>query len=110
MVFRDGAHPLSFLFKKGYQHCFVCVECDGFWIQIDGERGIPVIKTVATADFDLLTHIRSMGFTVVETSQRPSSVTFPFAARNCVGLVKTVLCLNSWSLTPYGLYKYLRKH
>ena len=110
MVFRDGCHPLSWILKTGFQHCFVCVKSDGFWIQVDAERGIPVIKTVATADFDLLTHIRNMGFTVVETYQRTFAVTFPISVRNCVGLVKTVLCINSWSLTPCGLYNYLRTH
>lgn len=112
VVFRDfknAQHPLAFLLKKGFQHCFVCVQSEGFWIQIDGGVGVPFIKAVAAADFDLAAHIRGLGFTVVETNQRQSSVTFPFSIRNCVGLVKTVLCINSWALTPYGLYKYLRK-
>lgn len=109
VVFRDGSHPLSWLLKKGFQHCFVCIDSNGLWIQVEGSE-VPVIKYLTTSDFDLASHLRGMGFTVVETYQG-RSVTFPFAARNCVGLVKTILCITSWSLTPYGLYKYLtRKH
>ena len=109
-MFRDGSHPLKWMLRKGFQHCFVCVESDGFWIQIDAETGITIVKTVATSDFDLAAHIKGMGFTVVETYQRQASVTFPFSIRNCAGLVKAILCIGSWSLTPYGLYKYLRKN
>jgi hypothetical protein len=105
----DGSHPLSFLLKKGFQHCFVCIEDNGLWIQVDGGIGIPIIKYLTTSDFDVAGYWRSQGLTVIETTRRNQSILWPFKIHNCVGLVKWILCINSWSLTPYGLYKYLRK-
>jgi len=105
IIFRDGDHVLSFLLKKGFQHCFVCIEQNGLWIQIDYRAGVPDIRYLSQSDFDLASFYRDQGMTVVETTQGSKPATFPFSLRNCVGMAKQILCINNFALTPYGLYK-----
>lgn len=111
VVFHDrieSRHPLAFLLRRGFWHCFCCVLSNGLWIQIDGEEGVPVVRYLCEDDeFDLVAHYRDQGCTVVETVQRAECLPSPLALRNCVGLVKATLCIRSWAITPYGLYKHL---
>lgn len=109
-MFMDGTHPLSRLLKKGFQHCFVCIVDNGLWIQIDGGINSPTVRYLTTDDFDMAGYWRDRGMTVVETRQHRAVLHWPFAVRNCVGLVKTILCLPTWAWTPNGLYKYLLRN
>ena len=111
VVFGDGErqHWLAWLLKPGFRHCFVCLEDNDLWLQVDGAEGVPIIKYLTTSDFDLTMFYRDQGMTVVETYQRIKPVIWPLMLRNCVGLVKTVLCIRSMSLTPYSLYKRLKR-
>jgi hypothetical protein len=98
------------MLKRGFEHCFVCLEERGAWFQLDADFGIPVVRYLTTSDYDLAKYWREdHGFMAVETLQGDNAVTWPWALRNCVGFVKGILCINSWTLTPYGLYKYLRR-
>lgn len=107
----DDSHPLSFMLRKGFRHCFVCLEDNGLWFLLDGGPGVPRIKYLTTSDFDLIKFYRDQGMTVIETSQRDKPVLSPFILRNCTGMVKAVLCIRSLSVTPYQLYQFLRsKH
>lgn len=110
VVFKSGDHPLSFLLKKGFQHCFVCVEHNKLWLQIDYGSGMPEIRYLSESSFDLTSYFKDQGMTVVKAVQREKSVTIPLVIRNCVGTVKQILCINSLALTPYALYKYLVKN
>ena len=105
----DNTHPLAWLLKPGFRHCFVCLESNGLWLLVDGGPGIPDIKYLTESDFDLAAFYREKGFIVVETHQRQKAVTAPLVLRNCVGLCKAVLCIAGWSFTPFGLYKQLEK-
>jgi len=109
VVFRGlkAEHPLGFLLKKGFRHCFVCLENDDLWIQIDYCAGIPEVKYLANNDFDLKGFYEDQGMTVVETYQRDTAPTVPVVIRNCVGLVKQVLGIRNFSFTPYSLYRRL---
>lgn len=110
VVFNDGAdgHPLGWMLKRGFRHCFVVLDSSGLWLRVDGERGIPVVAYVTTSDFDLAGFYREQGYTVVETEQRSRPVTWPLVLRNCVGLVAAVLCV-PFAATPYRLYCRLMK-
>lgn len=112
VVFGDGgspAHPLAFLLRKGFKHCCVAVVDGDYWIVVDGERGIPTIHVIAPSSFDLAGHYRDCGLTVIETEQRAEPKLLPLALNNCAGLVKAVLCLKTWAVTPWQLYKFLVK-
>lgn len=110
VVFCNTEHSLSWMLKEGFRHCFVCLASNGLWIQVDAKHGIPYVHYLTTDDFDLAGFYRDQGLTVIETEQRQHAVTWPLVIRNCVGLVTSVLCIERWLVTPYGLYKYLRKH
>ena len=109
-VFHDhGEGFLARFLKPGFRHVFVAIQSGECWIQIDGQAGIPEIESVAPADFDIADWYRGHGFTVVETHQRQKAPLGPFAVANCVGLAKAILCVHSPAITPYGLYKHLRR-
>ena len=110
VVFTDAdGHPLCRFLHPGFRHCFVCLLSNRLWLLVDGVNGIPVVRYLTTEDFDLAGFWRDQGFVVVETYQRSMPVTAPLTWRNCVGLVKSVLSIRSWSLTPYSLYKHLTR-
>lgn len=113
IVFHDDTetrHPLSRFMRKGFWHCFACVESDGVWLQLDGRAGVPVVRYLTVADgFDLAQFYRDKGCTVVETEQGKAPSLWPFALRNCVGLVKAFLCIRSAAVTPWQLYRHLTR-
>lgn len=114
MVFHDegeNAHILSPLLKRGFWHCFAVVERNGLWLMVDGRDGRPDVKYVCNSDdgFDLAGFYRDRGMTVIETVQRDDPAPWPLCLRNCVGLVKSLLCLRSWAVTPYQLYRHIER-
>ena len=110
VVFHDaGNHVLSRFLKEGFRHCFVVIKNGDYWIMIDGLKGVPLVEVVAKSDYDLAAHCRNDGATVVETEQRAVAPRAPYVNSNCVGLVKSVLGVRSIAVTPYGLYKHLRR-
>ncbi len=110
VCFHDrGTGFLSRFLKPGFRHCFVAVRNGDYWITVDGCDGVPLIQVTAPADYDLAAFWQEAGHTVIETEQRTTVPRNPFAIANCVGLSKAVLCVRSTAITPYGLYKHLRR-
>lgn len=105
----NGTHPLSFLLKEGFKHVFVVVEVNRYWISVDGKEGVLGIDTVVDTDYDLITFYEDHGFTVVETEQCEAPNLSPLSITSCVGLVKAVLSMRSMAITPWQLYKHLRR-
>ncbi len=111
VVFCDNGnegHPLLPLLRPGFKHCFCAVLDNGLWILADNRRGVPLIRYLTTEEFDLAGFYRDEGATVVETTQRETPLRGPYVAANCVGLVKSILCIRSFAVTPYGLYLHLK--
>lgn len=116
VMFHDSeGHPLDFILKKGFRHCFVCVQAGAYWIEFNLAHNVPTVKVMTGADFDMKSFYINQGYIVVSTSQRvmrPSRLN-PFygtlMVSNCVGLVKSLLCIDTFSWTPYSLYKELTK-
>jgi hypothetical protein len=101
---------LPWLLKRGFRHCFACVRDGDYWILVDGAAGVPQVKLLAQADFDLAQFYRTEGYTVVETAQRAQPIRCPFSVANCVGLVKAVLAIRApFAITPHQLYRHLLK-
>ena len=115
VVFGDGggAHPLNFLLKEGFNHCFVIVESSARWVVIELVNGIMEVTVSSNVSVDIAKFYRDRGYKTVETRQRVQRVSKynPWngllMVANCVGIVKSVLSLNSLALTPYQLYKEL---
>jgi len=109
VVFTDEGMVLRKLLKPGFRHVFVCIVNNGSWIYIDYVARFPVFLWMGPEDVDLAEIYRDMGYTVVETETRSKPVRFPFMVRDCVSMVKSVLSISSFALTPYGLYRRLVK-
>ena len=109
-VFHDhGCHILDPLLKRGFRHCFCALETEDCWISIESRAGVMVLEAVAPAGYDLATFYRAEGFSVIETTQRTTPLRAPLVVANCVGFVKSVLGIRSAALTPWQLYKHLRR-
>jgi hypothetical protein len=112
VVFHDhGEHCLKALLKPGFRHCFVAVQSDGYWIEIDARDGLPAVKVQCAADYDLAGFYRDNGgFSVIETCQSARPPVGPLSAANCVGMAKAILGLRApLALTPYQLYRRLSR-
>lgn len=106
----DGARWWSRLLKPGFVHCFFLLQ-ERNWIKIEGRRGSVKLTQLGQEPIDVIaSHYREQGATVIETAVSTEAVRLPFVARNCVGLVKAMLGVRSFSLTPWQLYKHLRGH
>lgn len=108
VVFTDDGIAFRRFLKPGFRHVFICVASDGDWICIDVAGWIPVFINIAPEEVDLAEIYREMGYTVIETETSSKPVKFPFMMRDCVGLVKSVLSINNFAITPYGLYRRLK--
>ena len=89
--------------KTGFVHCFILVESEGYWIKLEGTNGI-VHVSLASPFND---HYRDQWATVIETPVADGPIRCPLVARTCVGLIKSVLGIRAFALTPWQLYKYL---
>ena len=111
----SSCHPLAWMLHEDFQHCFVCVLSEGYWVEIDKVQGKCKIRVVAGADFDLAALYEKNGYKVLTTKRQKADIWRfnPFYGNimvaNCVGVVKAVLSMNSLALTPYQLYKELKR-
>lgn len=106
----NGCHWLDCLLEPGFRHVFVAILTEnGYWIELDGRAGVMYTEVMTGADFDLKSHYEELGHTVVETEQSTHPRSRPLEFTNCVGLVKAVLGIKSWAITPFQLYKYMIK-
>lgn len=105
---REGSHPLGFLLHPEFKHCFACIDDGLYWIVVDGRDGQALVRVAAASGFDLAGYYRAKGFRVVEATAGPG-IRGPLLVANCVGVVKAVLGIRCWAVTPWQLYRYLRK-
>ena len=102
--------PARLFGRPAFRHAFASVADGGYWITLDGCDGLPVVRVMAAADYDLAAFYRGCGYTVVETEVRSDWPRSPWMAANCVGVVKRMLGLRApWVLTPWQLYRTLMK-
>lgn len=108
-VFHDhgGGRMRPFL-RPGFRHCFCAVRSGGYWIAIDGRKGVPAIEVIAGATYDLAAFYRGQGYAVAEVAAAPQPPRQPVAFVTCVGVAKRVLGVRApLALTPYRLWKHL---
>ena len=113
VVFHDGLgerrHWLAWALKPGFRHVFCVILDRNYWIRLDGCMGRPEIEVVCGSDYPLARFYRDEGYTVIETEQGQKPVYAPLVHNNCVGLVKTGLCLKTFAVTPWQLYRHLER-
>jgi hypothetical protein len=82
------------------------VATGGYWIAIDGRRGVPSVSVVAAADYDLAAFYRGLGYAVAPLTAPPTAPRTPLALATCVGVTKRALGVRApLALTPYRLWK-----
>jgi hypothetical protein len=108
-------HPLDWMLKEGFKHCAIAVRTAQGWIEIDYAIGVPIVKVIAGRDFDIEQWYKNQGF-ITFTTKQAINKHFRFNlfrgnmfVSNCVGLVKAILGVSYFSITPYQLYKRLKK-
>lgn len=104
-----GGHCLDPLLKRGFRHVFIAVETQWAWLVIDAMEGRPEVREVCRAGEDLAKSYRDEGFEVVSLEVGDARPRLPFAYANCVGMAKAFLGVRSWAVTPFQLYKYLKR-
>lgn len=100
-----GTHPLSPLLARGFRHVFCALRDGDYWCVVDAGDGLPALHV---GHGDLAAWYRGQGFTVLEVERR-APIRVPFAVVSCVGLVKAVVGIRSPALTPWQLYRHLRR-
>lgn len=105
-----GDHWLAPLLKRGFSHVAAALEvAPGRWVLIDPGLGTPKVEIVE-AD-DIATKLAAEGMTTVDVETREIEARSPFLANTCVGVVKKLLGVSApFALTPYRLYRHLRRH
>ena len=111
----NSEHPLSWMLKEEFKHCLIALDNGEHWIEVDGAVGISIVRGMAPSDYDLAGYYRSFGWTVVETEQAKLQTMSQYIFRrpcvfaNCVGMVQLILGVTGFALTPYSLYKQLKR-
>ena len=111
----NAEHPFSWMLKKEFKHCFIAVNNGEHWIEVDGGVGIPIVRGMAPSDYDLAEFYRGFGWLVVETEQAHIQTMTQYMWRrpcvfaSCVGMVQLILGMTGFAMTPYSLYKQLKR-
>lgn len=101
--------------KRGFVHCFVLVELmesKGNWIKIEGKHGVMSVKFAGFFESldKTMSYYRDQGAVVVSLDVKRDPLRLPFVERTCVGLIKAVLGIQLPLITPWQLYKHLRRN
>ena len=107
----ENEHPLAWMLDRKFRHvwCIIADERAGQWVSYNWHQGLPIVQAEAALTFNIANHYRKDGYTVVETQHTPLPVSGPFVLNNCVGHVKSVLGIQSMSLTPYQLFHWVTR-
>lgn len=104
-------HPLDPYLKPGFKHVFIAVVSGGYWIVLDGYRGVPHAQVLAPSEYDLgKFYAAQPDMTVLAYPRRITpEARWPLAVANCVGMVKSLLGVSApLAFTPWQLYMRLR--
>ena len=92
--------------KKGFRHCFVCIECGDDYIAVQGLQSHTDIKIVENIEEIAGKDAKILYFSseFPDNEYRGGLCYF-----SCVEVVKAHMGIKRvWTLTPYQLYKYMK--
>lgn len=98
--------------RPGFRHCFLALNDGRHWLTLDPlATYTEVAVQPVPADFDLPDWYRAEGHIVVPAAvDRGRARPAPWAPYTCVEAVKRALGIHDrWLLTPYQLYRHLRR-
>ena len=107
----ENSHPLAWMLNRKHRHVWCALQDleRGVWVSYNWHRGLPIIQAEAAADYDLAAHYRDQGYSVVEIERGIEPRLFPFVMNNCVGHVKVICALRTFTVTPHWLYRSMTK-
>ena len=107
----ENSHPLAWMLNRKHRHVWCALQDleRGVWVSYNWHRGLPIIQAEAAADYDLAAHYRDQGYSVVEIERGIKPRLFPFVMNNCVGHVKVICALRTFTVTPHWLYRSMTK-
>ncbi len=107
----ENAHPLSWMLSRKHRHVWCALQDvgRGVWVSYNWHKGLPIIQVESAADYDLAAHYRDQGYSVVEIERGIKPRLFPFVMNNCVGHVKIICALRTYTVTPQWLYRSMTK-
>lgn len=103
VAFREAERPLWYMryLKKGFSHCFAISITNGQYVKYECGHG--VTRVDVSHDFKKWTK----GCIIVKVE--PKQGKRLFYINSCVGFVKAVTGLGGLAITPWQLYKRLKK-
>jgi hypothetical protein len=107
----ENAHPLAWMLSRKHRHVWCALQDveRGVWVSYNWHKGLPIIQVESAADYDLAAHYRDQGYSVVEIERGTKPRLFPFILNNCVGHVKVICALRTYTVTPQWLYRSMTK-
>lgn len=111
VVFKQGKKLISYLLRRNFSHIYVITRDSYNWIILDPHRlQMQILIPAVSIDADLPTLMTGIDDSVlrVEIYDRDTLKTFGFfGLLNCVTIVKYILGLRLYCLTPFSLYRRL---
>jgi hypothetical protein len=100
---------MAWLLNRKRRHVWCAMQDTGrnMWVSYNWHKGVPIIQCEAAADYDLATHYRADGYSVVEIERGTDPRIYPLILNNCVGHVKVICAIKSFAVTPQQLYRSL---
>ena len=105
----ENDHPLAWLLNRKRRHVWCAMQDTdrNMWVSYNWHKGVPIIQCESAADYDLATHYRADGYSVVEIERGTDPRIYPLILNNCVGHVKVICAIKSLAVTPQQLYRSL---
>jgi len=103
--------PWLKILKEGYRHCYVLLNDGKHWITIDPLSSYMDVNVhELPLDFNLPLWLKNSGNIIMPANIRHINKQAPWMPFSCVEAVKRVLGIHkSFILTPWQLYRFLRK-
>jgi len=107
----DNTHPLAFMLRRGCRHVWCAVYDDRtrMWVEYNTGAFGHDLRVACDGDFDLSRYYEDQGVEVFAIDTGDPSIHLPYTLNNCVGVVKSVLGLSSWALTPSQLRRHIKR-
>ena len=103
----DNQHWLGKFLHRGYRHVLTISHEGNGWVIYDWAGGAPQMNAIAEEDIrDWLGSFPNEHIEVEATQRRPRG---PLMLNNCVGHAKLMLGIRCWAVTPWQLYRQIRK-
>lgn len=115
VFFCDNNSVKNSFLKKNYRHSFIITRDQFNWILIDPENKQLTVKILPySTSFDLPKKIlgECLDYSCIKLEikdKKKKHICLPWRFFTCVGIVKYSLGLSIHALTPYRLYKKLKK-